>query len=160
MHRVKWCKRSPFVHHLLEWRACTLDGNLTMMRPGCPSLARFSHLTLMICTHFFYLPAPSYAVPWAATVISHYPSFLTIYGLFFLTRRDIDLFFVVFAMAFVDCMREINEQWDMLVCCIRNGVLPDLDGIDQVREHLQASSSQCMGASFLKTFPGTLPCRS
>ena len=41
----------------------------------------------MIQTHTFYFSVPYYAVPWAATTIVHRPSFLTIHGLFFLTRR-------------------------------------------------------------------------
>ena len=82
---------------------------------------------------------PHYAVPWAATVIDYVPSFLTIHGLFFLTRRDLDRFYVPFATVFVDLIRYIDERWDTLVSCIRDGVLPDLEGIDHVREHLQAS---------------------
>ena len=82
---------------------------------------------------------PSYAAPWAATLISHHPSFLTIHGLFFLIHRDIDRFFVLFAMVFLDCLRQIDERWDILISCIRDGILPDLEGIDHIREHLQAS---------------------
>ncbi|KAI9571597.1 GH3 auxin-responsive promoter-domain-containing protein [Boletus coccyginus] len=38
------------------------------------------------------LSVSGYAVPLAATVIGHFPSFLIIHGLFFLARRDVDLF--------------------------------------------------------------------
>ena len=38
---------------------------------------------------------------------------------------------------FIDLIRCIDEQWDTLVSCVRDGNLPDLEGIDHVREHLQ-----------------------
>jgi hypothetical protein len=80
-----------------------------------------------------------YAVPWAATVIGHLPSFLIIHGLFFLARRDLERFAAPFATLFLDLVRYIDEQWDVLVSCIKNGTLPDLEGIGHVRAHLQES---------------------
>ena len=110
-----------------------------MMRVGCPSPARCVLPASMIRTHVICLAVPYYAVPWAATIIDHYPSFLTIHGLFFLTHRNVDRFFVTFATAFVDLFRQIDKHWDMLMSCIRDGILPDLEGINHVRVHLQAS---------------------
>jgi len=72
-------------------------------------------------------------------MIGHFPSLLIIHGLFFLASRDVDRFVVLFAPQFVDLIRQINEHWDVLVSCIRDGTLPDLKGIDHVREYLQAS---------------------
>ena len=82
---------------------------------------------------------PGHAAPWAATVIGYFPSFLIIHGLFFLAHRDVHKFFTPFTTSFVDLIRHINEHWDVLVSCIRDGRLPDLEGIDHVREYLQAS---------------------
>ena len=110
-----------------------------MTAVGCPSLVRVICASSVIHTHVLCLPVPYYAVPWAATIINHPPSFLAIHGLFFLARRDIDRFFVLFATGFVDLIHHIDEQWDMLVSCIRDGIIPDLEGIDHVREYLQAS---------------------
>ncbi|KAG9312134.1 GH3 auxin-responsive promoter [Chiua virens] len=84
-----------------------------------------------------YLPVPGYAVPWAATVIGYISSFLTIHGLFFLARRDLEQFYVPFGTLFVDLIRRIDEHWDLLVSCIRDGTVPDLQGIAHVRAHLQ-----------------------
>ncbi|KAF8134278.1 GH3 auxin-responsive promoter-domain-containing protein [Boletus edulis] len=78
------------------------------------------------------------AAPWAATVIGYVPSFLTIHGLFFLAHRNVCFVRTVFATQFVDLIRCIDEHWDMLVSCIRDGILPDVQGIDHVREYLQA----------------------
>ena len=50
-----------------------------------------------------------------------------------------DRFSILFATQFVDLIRHINENWDVLVSCIRDGTLPDLKDIDHVREYLQVS---------------------
>ncbi|KAI9571612.1 GH3 auxin-responsive promoter [Boletus coccyginus] len=75
------------------------------------------------------LSMSGYAVPLAATVIGHFPSFLIIHGLFFLASRNVDRFSVLFATQFVDLIRHIDDNWEILVSCIRNGTLPDLKGI-------------------------------
>ena len=72
-------------------------------------------------------------------MIGHLPSFLIIHGLFFLTRRDLERFAVPFVTLFLDLVHYIDEQWDILVSCIKNGTLPDLEGIGHVRAHLQES---------------------
>ena len=38
---------------------------------------------------------------------------------------------------FVDMVYYIQEDWDMLLSSIRNGVIPDIDHIDDVRDSLQ-----------------------
>lgn len=39
---------------------------------------------------------------------------------------------VTSATQLVDLVRHIGERWDALVSCIRDGALPDLEGIDRV----------------------------
>ncbi|KAH0828160.1 GH3 auxin-responsive promoter-domain-containing protein [Lanmaoa asiatica] len=85
------------------------------------------------------LSVPGYASPWAASLVKHLSSFLIVHGLFFLASRDVGGFYLVFATMFVDLIRHIDEQWDVLVSCIRDGTLPDLEGADHVRKYLQAS---------------------
>lgn len=93
----------------------------------------------MTHTNVMHVLVSGYAVPLAATVIGHLPSFLIIHGLFFLARRDLSRFFLPFPTVFVDLIRHIDEQWDVLVSCIRDGTLPDLEGLGHVQEYLQAS---------------------
>ncbi|KAF8550614.1 hypothetical protein OG21DRAFT_1419421 [Imleria badia] len=81
------------------------------------------------------LSMSGYAVPWAATVIGYFPSFLIIHGLFFLSHRNVHRFIIPFATQFVDLIRHIDEHWDVLVPCIRDGTLPDLEGIDHTHFH-------------------------
>ena len=63
-------------------------------------------------------------------------SFLIIHGLFFLAHRDLE-----HSRLFVDFVRRIDQKWDALVPCIRDGKLPDVQVIDHVRRHLQASTT-------------------
>ena len=93
----------------------------------------------MTHTNVLCVPVSGYAVPWAATVIGYFPSFLVIHGLFFIANRDVYQFRTPFPTLFIDLIRHIDEHWDMLMSCIRDGRLPDLEGIDHVREYLQAS---------------------
>ncbi|KAG6375687.1 GH3 auxin-responsive promoter [Boletus reticuloceps] len=99
----------------------------------------FSPFCIQQCTPLSLpVPVSGAAAPWAATVIGYFPSFLTIHGLFFLAHRNVCFFCTTFATQFVDLIRCIDEHWDMLVSCIRDGTLPDVQGIDHVREYLQA----------------------
>ncbi|KAH0828162.1 hypothetical protein J3R83DRAFT_3861 [Lanmaoa asiatica] len=93
----------------------------------------------MTFTNILRVPVPGYAVPWAATVVKHPSSFLIIHGLFFLVCRDVVAFYAPYPTVFIDCVRHIDEQWDVLVSCIRDGTLPDLEGSDHVQKYLQAS---------------------
>lgn len=73
-------------------------------------------------------------------MITNNRSLLMIHALFCLARPDLDQNFVTFAtFFFVDLVRCVNEEWDMLVMCIRDGRIPDLDDIGHLRVYLQAS---------------------
>ncbi|KAF9220218.1 hypothetical protein BS17DRAFT_350535 [Gyrodon lividus] len=80
---------------------------------------------------------PGEVAPWAASIITHHRSFLLIHALFYLACRDLNRFFITFATLFIDLIRHVDEEWDMLVTCIRDGIIPDLEGISYVRVHLQ-----------------------
>ncbi|KAF9234048.1 GH3 auxin-responsive promoter [Melanogaster broomeanus] len=80
---------------------------------------------------------PGHVAPWATSMIIHHRSFLMMHALFTLACRDLDLFYAMFATLFLDIIRLLADEWDMLVTCIREGTIPDLDGIDHVRSHLQ-----------------------
>ena len=52
---------------------------------------------------------------------------------------------MVFIRTFVDMIRYIDTEFDMLVDCIANGTIPDLDGIAEVRHCLEVSISYRTG---------------
>ncbi|KIJ06317.1 hypothetical protein PAXINDRAFT_103419 [Paxillus involutus ATCC 200175] len=80
---------------------------------------------------------PGQAAPWAASLITRHQSFLIIHALFCLACRDLERLATTFAPVFMDIMRHVDNEWDMLLTCIRDGTIPDLEGIDNVRAHLQ-----------------------
>ena len=52
---------------------------------------------------------------------------------------------MVFIRTFVDMIRYIDTEFDMLVDCIANGTIPDLDGIAEVWHCLEVSTSYRTG---------------
>ncbi|KAF9221101.1 hypothetical protein BS17DRAFT_768874 [Gyrodon lividus] len=107
---------------------CIASGGMMRMRSGWSIDDDESRMPTII---------PGEVAPWAASMITHHRSFLMIHALFYLTCRDLDRFFITFATLFIDLMRHVDEEWDMLVICIRDGIIPDLEGIERVRAHLQ-----------------------
>jgi len=47
---------------------------------------------------------------------------------------------MAFIGTFVDMIRHLDTEFDMVVDCIANGTIPDLDGIAEVRHHLEVST--------------------
>ncbi|KAF8839600.1 hypothetical protein BDN67DRAFT_969812 [Paxillus ammoniavirescens] len=80
---------------------------------------------------------PDHVSPRAASMIRGHRSLLMIHALFCLACRDLDRFITTFAPVFIDLIRHMDEGWDMFVACIKDGTIPDLEGIDHVRAHLQ-----------------------
>ena len=46
---------------------------------------------------------------------------------------------MIFVPTFVEMMRLLDAEFDMVVSCIANGTIPELDGITEVRDHLEVS---------------------
>ncbi|KAF8433902.1 hypothetical protein L210DRAFT_3555217 [Boletus edulis BED1] len=60
-----------------------------------------------------------------------------IHALFAVGSRSFESMIVVFINTFVDLIRRLDREFDMVVDCIANGIIPDLDGIAEVRRHLE-----------------------
>ena len=111
-----------------------IDDERRLSAPGT-SIPSYAFMTNPLTSY----TVAGYTVPWAATTIGHLPSFLIVHALFFLAHRDLDHFAVPFATLFLDFIHHIDAQWPMLVACIRDGTVPDLQGIEHIRTYLQAS---------------------
>ena len=48
---------------------------------------------------------------------------------------------MAFISTFVDMIRHLDMEFDMVVDCIANGTIPDLDGTAEVRHHLEVSAA-------------------
>ncbi|KIJ59266.1 hypothetical protein HYDPIDRAFT_33336, partial [Hydnomerulius pinastri MD-312] len=79
---------------------------------------------------------PGHAAPWAVSMITHHRSFLMMHALFCLATRDLKRIAITFATLFADMMRRVDDEWDMLLDCIRDGTIPHLDGLDDLLVYL------------------------
>ena len=87
-------------------------------------------------------PVLDHAAPYATGFIKKWHSFLLIHALFALGNRSLETMVMLFINTFVDTIRYIDMEFDMLVDCIANGTIPDLDGIAEVRHYLEVGTSR------------------
>ena len=86
------------------------------------------------------LPVLDHAAPYAAGFIVKWSSFLLIHVLFAISSRSLESIGVVFTNTLVDMMRYVDTKFDMIVDCIANGTIPDLEGIAEVRHYLEVGA--------------------
>jgi hypothetical protein len=48
---------------------------------------------------------------------------------------------MAFIGTFVDMIRHLDVEFDMVVDCIANGTIPDLDGTAELQHHLEVSAA-------------------
>ncbi|KAI5998647.1 GH3 auxin-responsive promoter [Pisolithus albus] len=82
---------------------------------------------------------PGYVSPWATGLITHHQSFLLIHALFALSDPTVERFLMTFITFFVDLIRYVHENWDLLITSVRDGTIPDIGHIEHVRTYLQAN---------------------
>ncbi|KAF8837395.1 hypothetical protein BDN67DRAFT_991779 [Paxillus ammoniavirescens] len=83
------------------------------------------------------LTAPRATSPVAVSFIRKYRSFLLMHVLFALADPKLETINTLFGTVFVDMIRYMEEEWDVLLDAIETGVLPDWDGIDHVLQYLE-----------------------
>ncbi|KAF8836521.1 hypothetical protein BDN67DRAFT_1014635 [Paxillus ammoniavirescens] len=71
------------------------------------------------------------------SLLDQQSSILMIHALFCLACRDLDRLIATFAPLFIDLIRYVDKEWDTFLSCIKDGTIPDLEGIDYVRTYLQ-----------------------
>ncbi|KIK80027.1 hypothetical protein PAXRUDRAFT_251867 [Paxillus rubicundulus Ve08.2h10] len=79
--------------------------------------------------------------PLAACFIPNFETFLIIHILFALADHELACISCVFATVLRDFYRTMEESWDLLIHSIEDGTIPDLEGLDGLKEHLQAHFS-------------------
>ncbi|KAN0078194.1 GH3 auxin-responsive promoter [Tylopilus felleus] len=82
-----------------------------------------------------------HATPYAVGFIEKWRSFLLIHALFALRSRSLDTMLMVFINTFVDMIQHLDMNFDMVVDCIANGTIPDVEGIADVRPYLEMNIS-------------------
>ncbi|KIJ62989.1 hypothetical protein HYDPIDRAFT_93492, partial [Hydnomerulius pinastri MD-312] len=64
---------------------------------------------------------------------------LFIHALFAIVHTSVETMSMAFVNTFVDMIRYVDEDFDLLVECIKSGTIPDLEGIAQFRCYLEAN---------------------
>ncbi|KAI6038809.1 GH3 auxin-responsive promoter [Pisolithus marmoratus] len=82
---------------------------------------------------------PGYVSPWATALITHHQSFLLIHALFALSDPTLEIVMTSFLTFFVDLIHYVQEDWDMLLTSIRDGIIPDVNHIEHVQTYLQVN---------------------
>ncbi|KAF9238196.1 GH3 auxin-responsive promoter [Melanogaster broomeanus] len=83
------------------------------------------------------LKGPNLTSPFAVLFIQNFKTFMIMNILFALADRQLACISCVFATVFRDFYRIMEENWDLLIHSIEIGVIPDLEGLDDLKEHLQ-----------------------
>ncbi|KAF9234200.1 GH3 auxin-responsive promoter [Melanogaster broomeanus] len=83
------------------------------------------------------LTAPRATSPVAVSFIRQYRSFLLMHVLFALADPQLETVNTLFGTVFIDMIRYMEDEWDMLLDSIETGVLPNWDGVDHVLEYLE-----------------------
>ncbi|KAI6044801.1 GH3 auxin-responsive promoter [Pisolithus marmoratus] len=76
--------------------------------------------------------------PIAVGFISDYRAFMLTHTLFALANSKIETISIIFNTSVVDMVRFMEEEWYTLTTSIETGELPSWEGIQEVREYLQA----------------------
>ncbi|KAI9573260.1 GH3 auxin-responsive promoter [Boletus coccyginus] len=82
-----------------------------------------------------------HTAPYATGFIEKWRSFLLIHALFAVGSRSLETMSMVFISTFVDMIRLLDTEFDVVVDCIANGTIPDWDGVAEVRHHLELTIS-------------------
>ncbi|KIJ60829.1 hypothetical protein HYDPIDRAFT_138540 [Hydnomerulius pinastri MD-312] len=118
------------------------DGEPVTHIPVCPvstgTARAHSGRDVMSENSLLPLKVPHITSPLAANFIPEFSTFMVIHVLFALADPRLLCISCVFATAFRDFYRILEERWDLLVQAIEDGVIPDLAGLDGLKEHLQA----------------------
>lgn len=83
------------------------------------------------------LKVPNCSSPLAVSFIPSYKSFLFMHALFALVEPKLETINTLFTTTCRDLCRAIYDQWEDLIQCIETGMIPDLEGIEQLKDNLQ-----------------------
>ncbi|KAF9466377.1 GH3 auxin-responsive promoter [Collybia nuda] len=81
---------------------------------------------------------PNNTSPLAVCFIHSYRTSLLMHALFALEDESLELINTLFATIFLDFVRLIEEYWEPLLQAINDGRVPDFEGAESVKHHLQS----------------------
>ncbi|EIW81566.1 hypothetical protein CONPUDRAFT_165674 [Coniophora puteana RWD-64-598 SS2] len=84
---------------------------------------------------------PGITAPWGATLIPNHRSMMLTHAVFALAERSLDTLCTLWTTTFIDFIRLIDEEWEMLVGAIGDGHLPQLPEMDDVYSSISPTFS-------------------
>ncbi|KIO12049.1 hypothetical protein M404DRAFT_962542 [Pisolithus tinctorius Marx 270] len=117
------------------------DGNMDGQIPVClmtSGVIRVSN-NMVVERDAIYstIKVPNCSSPLAVSFIPNYKSFLFMHALFALVEPKLETINTLFTTTCRDLCRAIHDHWDDFIHCIETGTIPDLEGIEQVKNNLQ-----------------------
>lgn len=104
---------------------------------------------LAVCMLQLIASVPCFVAPWAASMIKHDKSYLTVYASS-LAYRDLVRISNTFSTLFFDLVRHIDEEWNMLLSSIRSGTVREVQSRLQVSHILIAAEIREIRPPFLR----------
>ncbi|OAX32790.1 hypothetical protein K503DRAFT_749517 [Rhizopogon vinicolor AM-OR11-026] len=80
---------------------------------------------------------PGQTAPYAVALIEGNRAFFLLHALFALADSKVTTMSFVFANTFVSVLHYIEDEWLLLVDCIENGIIPDIETTDDLRGALK-----------------------
>ncbi|KIM55204.1 hypothetical protein SCLCIDRAFT_1221347 [Scleroderma citrinum Foug A] len=87
--------------------------------------------------YMLHLTAPRASSPMAVCFIRHYRTFLLMHVLFALAEPKLENITALFGTVFVDMVRYMEDEWDVLLDSIETGKIPDWEGINHLLHYLE-----------------------
>lgn len=114
-----------------------LDPEKDEEKMGTFCVYKSANLRIMLSCYFFSVL--DHAAPYAAGFIRKWSSFLFIHALFAVSNRSLEIMTTGHISTFVYMIRHLDTEFEMMVNCIADGTIPDVDGIAHVQHYLEAS---------------------
>jgi len=64
--------------------------------------------------------------------------------LFALADPSLEMINTIFSTTFFDFVRLLEEEWDSLVQAVDDGIIPELEGLEGLKDHLQVHPSSLL----------------
>ncbi|KAG1840839.1 GH3 auxin-responsive promoter [Suillus subalutaceus] len=117
------------------------DGHSSKVLPVCSVTVGF--LRMQMNWHVDHdkdrinLWVPGKTDPYAISLVKSYRAFFILNALFALADRRVTTIRFLFASVFVNFLQYVEDEWPLLVNCIENGIIPDMEKLDHLREPLE-----------------------
>jgi auxin responsive GH3 family protein len=85
------------------------------------------------------LSVPGKTDPHAISLVKNYRTLFILNGLFALADRRVTTIRFLFANVFVIFLQYVEDEWPLLVECIEEGIIPDVEDLGDLRAPLEVT---------------------